>query len=429
MSKDCAHVHPVPTPFHRPLPTLVGTLTAALALSGCAGFQLPWEKAQDLRGGYASGDKLVVILPEQGPVADAANAVRAGLRAAHGADDTGAKPTLKFIANDRPAKIVEVYGKAVGEGATQVIGPLLKPEVDTLVAGPALKVPTLALNQTTDPDKTANNLYQFALDPETEAMEVANKAKTKGFTRALMLAPKDAADQRRAEAFRREWTKLGGTVVAEARFNPAAARPAEPLGKMLAKGGADFLFLDADGDQARKVYPAVRARAATLPVIAPAAVYSGNADTARDKDLDGLYFVTSPWLLGIDAADDPLARAKLKGGTSYLDTSLGLRLYAMGIDAYRLAPRLKKLAGQQTATFPGESGTLSIDPRGRVERQLVLAKFTHSGPQAATVIETAQTSAPVSTEPAPSAPAATAPATKPKAKAKGPAPEAVSKGT
>lgn len=414
MSIDCAHVHPVPTPFHRSLPTLVGTLAAALALGGCAGLQLPWEKAQNLRGGYASGDKLVVILPGQGPVADAANAVRAGLRAAHGADDTGAKPTLKFIANDQPGKLAEVYGKAIGEGATQVIGPLLKPEVDTLVAGPALKVPTLALNQTTDPGKTTNNLYQFALDPETEAVEVANKAKARGLTRALMLAPKDAADQRRADAFRREWARLGGTLVAEARFNPAAASPAEPWGKMLAKGGADFLFLDADGEQARKVYPAVRTRAATLPVIAPSAVYSGAADAARDKDLDGLYFVTSPWLLGIGAANDPLARATLKGGTAYLETPLGLRLYAMGIDAYRLAPRLKKLAGPQTATFPGASGTLSIDARGRVERQLALAKFTTSGPQAATGIETVQTSAP--------APTATP------TKAKGPAPEAVSKG-
>jgi outer membrane PBP1 activator LpoA protein len=417
MTEDHTLIHPALPPSLCSITILIGTLAAVLALSGCAGLQLPWKKAKNLHGGYANGDKLVVILPEQGPVADAANAIRAGLRAAHGADDTTAKPTLKFIANDQPAKIAEVYGKAVGEGATQVIGPLLKPEVDTLVAGPPLKVPTLALNQTTDRGKTANNLYQFALDPETEATEVAHKAKAIGFTRALMLAPKDAADQRRAEAFRREWTKLGGTLVAEAPFNPAATNPAEPLGKILSKGAAEFLFLDADGDQARKVYPAIRSRAATLPVIAPAAVYSGAADAARDKDLDGLYFVASPWLLGLDAADDPLARSKLKRGTPYLDTSLGLRLYAMGIDAYRLAPRLKELAKQQATTFPGETGTLSIDGRGRVQRHLALAKFTQSGPQPATSIETAQ----------PSTPAPTASAAKPQSETKAPRPEPASK--
>jgi uncharacterized protein len=417
MTEDHTLIHPTLPPSFSPITTLSGTLAAVLALSGCAGLQLPWEQAKNLRGGYASGDKLVVILPEQGPVADAANAVRDGLRAAHGADDTTAKPTLKFIANDQPTKIAEVYGKAVGEGATQVIGPLLKPEVDTLVAGPPLKVPTLALNQTSDPGKTANNLYQFALDPETEATEVANKAKAGGFTRALMLAPKNAADQRRADAFRREWTKLGGILVAEGHFNPAATNPAEPLGKMLAKGGAEFLFLDVDGDQARKVYPAIRSKAATLPVIAPAAVYSGAADAARDKDLSGLYFVASPWLLGMDAADDPLARAKLKRGTSYLDTSLGLRLYAMGIDAYRLAPRLKELAKQQATTFPGETGTLSIDGRGRVQRQLALAKFTQSGPQPTTRIETAQGSTPTPT----------APTAKPQSGEKAPRPEPASK--
>ena len=415
MTNDQAHTHPAYPPFHYSVKTLIGTLATVLALSGCAGLQFPWGQAKNLRGGYASGDKLVVILPERGPVADAANAVRAGLRAAHGADNTAAKPTLKFMASDQPAKITEVYAKAAGEGATQVIGPLLKPEVDTLAAAQALKIPTLALNQTTDPGKSANNLYQFALDPETEATEVANKAKSRGFTRALMLAPKDATDQRRADAFRREWNRLGGTLVAEARFDPAATSPTETLGKILAKGGADFLFLDADGDQARKVYPAIRSRAATLPVIAPAAVYSGAADAARDKELDGLYFVASPWLLGVDATEDPLARAKLKRGTSYLDTSLGLRLYAMGIDAYRLAPRLKELARQQAATFPGESGTLSIDGRGRVQRQLTLARFTQRGPQPATAIEIAQTSTP----------APTAPAIKPRSEA--PRPEPVSK--
>ena len=417
MIRDHAHIHPLSLAMPSSVTTLIAALAAVLALSGCAGLRLPWEQPRNLTGGYARGDKLFVILPEQGPVADAANAVRAGLRAAHGADVTAAKPTLQFIANDQPTKIAEVYGQAVGAGATQVIGPLLKPAVDTLAASQPLKVPTLALNQTTDPGKTVNNLYQFALDPENEATEVANKAKSQGFIRAYLFAPKDTADQRRADAFRREWQKLGGTLVAEARFDPAATNPAEPLGKMLAKGGADFLFLDADGDQARTVYPAIRSRAANLPVIAPAAVYSGTPDAARDKALDGLYFVVSPWLLGLNATHDPLARAKLKRGTSYLDTPLGLRLYAMGIDAYRLVPRMKELARQPAATFPGESGTLSIDGRGRVQRQLALAKFTPNGPQPASNITAVPTSTPAST------PAAAALTTTPQSVAKTPRPE------
>ena len=203
------------------LRALSAALIAALAVSGCAG--LPWDQPKNLRGGYAAGDKVTAILPGKGPVAEVANAVREGLRAAHGADDTAAKPTLGFIASEEPTKIAAAYGEAVAGGATQVIGPLLKPAVDALAAGPALKVPTLALNQTSTGGKTADNLYQFALAPETEAVEAANQAKAMGFTRALLLAPAGDADQRRADAFRRQWKTLGGTLVGEATFAPTAA--------------------------------------------------------------------------------------------------------------------------------------------------------------------------------------------------------------
>ncbi|WP_295587433.1 penicillin-binding protein activator [uncultured Lamprocystis sp.] len=373
-------------PNVRRFPGAVRTLALSMAvvlsgtLGGCAG--LPWDKAPtNLRGGYVAGDKVTAILPGKGPVADVADALREGLRAAHGADDTAAKPTLTFIASEQPNKIAEAHGEAVSAGATQVIGPLLKPAVDALATGPALKIPTLALNQSTAAGKAAGNLYQFALAPETEAVEAANQAKAMGFTRALMLAPAGEAGQRRADAFRRQWEKLGATLVGQASFDPAAADAAKTLTALLKNGEADFLFLAVDTDQARKIYPPIRDGANALPVIATSAVYSGAADAARDKALAGLYFVDLPWVLGVGQANDPVARANLKGKSAALATPLGLRLYAMGIDAYRLAPRLAGLAKDPAATFPGATGTLSLDSLGRVQRQLTLAQFTATGPQ------------------------------------------------
>ena len=413
------------------VPTLSAVLGATLLLGGCAGFLS--GQAPSPRGGYASGDKVAVILPAGGPVADAANAVREGLRAANAADDTAAKPTLTFIASDQPNQIADAYKKAVAGGATQVIGPLLKPAVDILASGPALKVPTLALNRATKPGKAAGNLYQFALAPETEAVEVAKKAKAQGLTRALMLTPQGEADQRRADAFRGQWQRLGGTLVAEAGFDPAAADPAAEVRALLDKGKADFLFLAADGEQARQVYPAVRAAAVALPVVATSAVYSGAADAARDKALAGLYFVDAPWMLGVGAANDPLARAKLKKSAA-LANPLGLRLFAMGIDAYRLTPRLAALMKDAGATFPGVTGTLSIDAQGRVQRQLMLAQFTAGGPKPVTAIAAAKVPPPAKAgaETAPTKPAETAPApaVKPLAKPepRRPRPEPVSRG-
>jgi outer membrane PBP1 activator LpoA protein len=54
--------------------------------------------------------------------------------------------------------------------------------------------------------------------------------------------------------------------------------------------------------------------------------------------------------------------------------SLG-RLYAMGADAYLLAPRLNQLLALPDTQLDGLSGTLSLNPQQRIERQLPWAEF------------------------------------------------------
>ena len=249
----------------RPL-VLTAMALGAATLGGCTG--MPWgQTTEGIRGGYKAGDKATVLLPSKGPIADVADAVRDGIRAAHGADDTAAKPALGFADADQPAKVPEILNGAVKDGATYAIGPIQKPAVDALAGGPALSIPTLALNQSTQGGKSAANLFQFALSPETEAVEVANKAHAMGFKRALMLYPAGDAGKRRADAFRSKWKQLGGTVVAESGFDPAAKDYGTTVTKLLGSQ-ADFLFLSADAEQARKIYPLVRRGAGALPVIA-----------------------------------------------------------------------------------------------------------------------------------------------------------------
>jgi hypothetical protein len=55
-------------------------------------------------------------------------------------------------------------------------------------------------------------------------------------------------------------------------------------------------------------------------------------------------------------------------------TSLG-RLYAMGIDAYRLAPSLEQLTALPDSQVDGLSGKLSLGTGQRIQRQLQWAEF------------------------------------------------------
>lgn len=354
-----------------------------LTLSGCAG--LPGQRApeESVRGGFAADDQVALLLPTEGPLLGVADAVRDGVRAAARADDSKAQPKLVSLEGSAADRVGSAFDQAVEAGATHVIGPLDKPSVEALAARGALQVPTLALNETTSVGRPTPNLFQLSLSPEIDAIEVANKAQALGLGRALMLYPDDTGGKRRAEAFRAHWSRLGGTLIGESAFNPTAPSNPPKIQGLLATGGADLLFLAATADQAQAIYPQIRDAAANLAVIATSDVYAGDPDPSRDRALAGLYFVDMPWMLGVELAGDPLRRADVKGAASHLATPLGRRLYAMGIDAYRLAPRLKALAADPGASLLGQTGRLSIDALGRVRRGLTLGRFTASGPEVA----------------------------------------------
>lgn len=364
----------------------VAALALVMGLTGCA--NLPFGKApeQGVRGGYRAGDQVAVLLPTQGPLLGVADAVRDGVRAAARADQGQAQPKLVSVDSAGPERVSKALAQAREDGATHVVGPIDKPSVDALAGEGVVAIPTLALNEAATASGAVPNLFQFSLSPETDAIEVASQAKSLGRTRALMFYPDDAGGARRAEAFRRNWARLGGSLVGESAYSPDLETAPAKVRDLVARG-PDVVFLVANAGQARVIYPQIRAQAATLPVIATSDVYSGDSDPARDRALTGLYFVDMPWMLGVERPNDPLKRADLKTSASHLANPLGRRLYAMGIDAYRLAPRLQALADTPGASFEGQTGRLTVDALGRVRRELALARFTGAGPEPVAGIE------------------------------------------
>lgn len=360
------------------------TLCAAIALGGCAGMG---GVPKDFRGGYKSGDKVLLMLPAGERIGKVSKALRDGVMAANGADDTGARPEIELANVHSPADVDPSYDKGVEAGATQVIGPLTKPSVDSLAARESLPVTTLALNEKTTSGKPPANLFQFSLSPEDEGESVAQAAHAQGLTRALIIYPDNRGGKRRADGFRREWKILKGTIVAETSFGSADVNPAASVSRLLAAGDADFVFLAGDEEQAVQLYPEVRKAAGTLPVIASGSVYSGENNAARDRTLAGLYFVDMPWMLGVAPEGDPLKREDVKALKAQGTNPVERRLYAMGIDAYRMAPRVARMAAEPSASFPGQTGRLSVDFMGRIKRELQLARFTDEGPVPAKTIE------------------------------------------
>ena len=320
-----------------------------------------------LAGGYAAGTEALVLLPTFGRFGAAGGAIKDGIMAAYNADRSGNRPQLSFRPDSASA-----YADGVAAGADLAIGPLQKASVSALARQGSLSIPTLALNR--DNGARAANFFQFSLAPEDEAASAAAYAYAAGLRRAALVSPQNPWGRRMADAFRNAWRALGGTLVIQPTYG-SVREVAETVADL--DIDVDVILLVATTKNIQHLWGALQSLHFDRPVVTTSHVYDGSFDPTRDQDLAGLYFVDIPWLLDQERSD-MLSRQALRGTLGDVSGPLA-RLYAMGIDAYRLAPRVIEMSRQPGTFFPGETGGLTIDSRGQVHRKLALARFTRSG--------------------------------------------------
>ncbi|MDY7561824.1 penicillin-binding protein activator [Pseudomonas sp. 10B1] len=340
--------------------------------------------------------KIALLLPQDGPLVSVARALREGFMAAHyQAQQAGQKPpVIQVFDSSRLTSLDDFYRQAKASGVQLVIGPLEKPLVKQLSNRPHLPITTLALNYSDSRQAGPPELFQFGLAAEDEAREVARRAWADGKRSAAAMVPRGEWGDRVLDAFRQSWQALGGTfIVAEHVDQPVALaqqiadmfqlRNVDARAKSLQNtAGAqapqptrrqdiDFIFLAATPQLAQQIKPTlVFQYAGDVPVYATSQLFTNSGDQAQYKDLEGIQFCDTPWLLN---TSNPLHQQVIAQWPQAAG-SLG-RLYAMGIDAYRLAPRLTQLKALPDTRLDGESGRLSLGQGQRVERQLPWAQF------------------------------------------------------
>jgi hypothetical protein len=331
------------------------------------------------REGFATTPQVALLLPLSGALASAGAAVRDGFFAGYFAD-TEQRPLLRvYDAGETAASALEGYRAAVSDGATRVVGPLSREQVAAVLAAVDPRVPVLALNHPDSGAVPPPGSQQFALAPDEEAALAAEYAFARGLRRVALLAASEEWSERAALGFRAQFEQLGGAVVADARLPADAVDFSQPIAQVVA-GGPDGMFLAVRPTQGRLLVPQLRARGQdALPLIATSHVYGGAPNRALDRDLNGLEFCDAPWMFGLAAglpAREGLARQ--------LATAAGApRLFAFGIDAYRLLPYLDWLGANPDAYLPGASGQLAVDRFGRVRRLMAWLRFVDGVPQAA----------------------------------------------
>lgn len=341
--------------------------------------------------------QIALLLPFTGKLAPLGKAIRDGFIATYHQTRARGNPTpnIKTYDSSNGENVGQLYRQAVLDGAQLVIGPLRKEVVETLLNQVQdFSVPLLALNRARG-DNFPDNVYQFALAPEDEAEQIADIAANEGFERALVLTPGSEWGRNVADAFSSRWQTLGGTVITQKGFNSQAndyskiikdamqldlsEKRAQKLGWLLGdkiefqprrRGDVDFIFLVARPQEAHAIKPLLAFHyAGDIPVYATSHIYNGIPAPAKDRDIDGVKFVDTPWSLTDQAPEKAAILKEIPQSRHYQ------RMYALGVDAYRLYPRLQQMAQLENSRVYGETGSLRLNASGQIERELLLAVF------------------------------------------------------
>ncbi len=354
--------------------------------------------------------KIALLLPFSAQYKEASNAIRDGFLAAW-YESSASRPIIKIYNADNQ-NIIDVYQTAVNDGADFVVGPLEKEAVATLISSGRILVRTLALNQIDNPVSTppaspgnhpSPQLFQFGLLPEDEARVAAERAWFDGHANALIITPDSNWGDRIFNAFSSRWSSLGGRVIEHVRIPMNVQDYSKPVKQLLNidnseqrakqltaalrrnivfeprhRRDADVVFLASSSAMAQQLVPQLRYfRADSIPTYSISSIYTGKYDPETNSDINNVIFSDMPWVIDPEREYSPLQQTLNK--TWGQSESPYRRLYAFGIDAYRILPELGRLY-TQSGSFQGESGILKLTEQGQVKRQSVWAKFLNGAP-------------------------------------------------
>ncbi len=345
---------------------------------------------------------IALLLPLQGDLGPFGRAIRDGFLAAH--FESGAEPQIRVYDSSRESTAA-LIARAHRDGAELIIGPLDRSRVTEAANMDDLPVPVLALNRSFEGAVNAD-VYQFGLAPEDEVIQVARQVAAEGKRNALVLYPDSAWGNRNFDTFEKAWATLGGNLVDAAAFanerdysdlvkalldvDESEARAAE-LRRITGqrfefaprrRKDVDFVFLLANPSQARRLNPTLAFfYADDLPVYATSHVHA-YADSRIDAiDLNGIRFCDMPWKL---TSTDKLQR-RIQSTWPASREALA-PFYALGVDAYRLYPRLQQLKELPDSRLFGTTGVLQLDETNVINRELMWAQFIDGEPVTAPIV-------------------------------------------
>lgn len=268
-----------------------------------------------------------------------------------------------------PLDIFMTYHQALAAGAVFAVGPLTRDGVSAIASSNTLKIPTLALNTVDNLMTLPSKLYLFGLQMETEAGQIAKLALISGKNHAIIIGDDSSLSKRLQTAFAARWQDESGKTAESLRYAEDPVKLQQF--RSLTTGTDHLIFLALDAAKSRILRSYLDP---DVPVYATSQVFIGTDNFLFNNDLNDIQFVDMPWLLQPDHPAVMAYRHTDKARNTDMD-----RLYALGIDAFRLMTYLLQPQSQtiHEISFDGITGYIRFAPPNLFVREPIAAQFTH----------------------------------------------------
>ena len=289
--------------------------------------------------------------------ANVATAVKTGFTTAASTDGAPALAYRIYAVENEADSLATAYHKAAAEGAIVAVAALTR-DGATRIAKEGGSLPTLALNAPAADVGTPKLFYYLSLNIDIEARQTAQLAITDGFTSAVMVTGNTALAKRVRDSFEREFLKLGREIKSTVALSGDAQdsnRVRQGTERIRFDAATDMIFLALDAPAARALRPYLPGG---IPVYAPSMSCDARAGQVANLDLESVRLLEMPWSV---QPDHPAVMIYAKPDQSF--STEQERLYALGVDAWRVASLIASNAAPK-------SGTAGNTSASRLERQL-----------------------------------------------------------
>ncbi|WP_297479856.1 penicillin-binding protein activator [uncultured Photobacterium sp.] len=323
-------------------------------------------------------DNLALLVPLSGRFAAQGKAVRDGFINAMMDDKTRDTNNELNIYDTEAQSIPTIMAQLKQNGTQFVVGPLRKNVITEFQKKNNKHINTLALNMPPHISNNKPNACYFALSPEQEAQQAAERIYDQGHRKPVVLAPANSYGKRVAQAFSQQWSQLNGQSAVTVSFGNKAKIPKQIKSAFGHGAGshADAIYMIASRNELMMLKPFIEA--AMPPTGEPAQIYVSSRSNPDSHN-------TNRELRGIEVSDIPLL---INPHSAYMERfnqlwpnqgNTSIRLHAFGMDAYALAKQLPVMRANHHHAVQGETGQLTVNNQCVVQRQIDWGKFSSEG--------------------------------------------------